>query len=376
MGTYHSNPDGSATIFTKEDVFKDNSSNDRTWTGLRPGKDMFRVVTEKHSPTLSGVSNKELDGVPLFEGTYAMSHIAGFSESSSSQDVAIEDDLPTWGQGQTEMISRSNPGRPYISLPVMAAEMLELTSLFRVTTKTLATTLGSTYLNYKFGWATLVSDLRKFRSITKVVESRIREFNSLVQYGSFSRELTLGKARTSKEFGLSYIYNVGNSKVKGIGNRTVKSDMTGYIRYVPTLATFEENLLPLEPVEHFNIALRHVLDLDELDPDTIWEAIPFSWLVDYFYEIGPYLEATNNDFKLKIEELTLTKASKEIVTTIPKTWSSKVDAMQKTQGQAIQYRVKRKAWNNFDFLDLRPNWNLLNPSQITTILALLASRSK
>jgi hypothetical protein len=152
--------------------------------------------------------------------------------------------------------------------------------------------------------------------------------------------------------------------------------MTGYIRYVPTLATFEENLLPLEPVEHFNIALRHVLDLDELDPDTIWEAIPFSWLVDYFYEIGPYLEATNNDFKLKIEELTLTKASKEIVTTIPKTWSSKVDAMQKTQGQAIQYRVKRKAWNNFDFLDLRPNWNLLNPSQITTILALLASRSK
>lgn len=371
-GHYGLHP-GVATFFLKEDQLRDNISQDRTWNGFRPAKDLFRLTREYHQPTISGVSDKEIDGVPMLDGVYITGWAGQWSTSQHSQKVALDDELDTSLTYRTDLIGRSNPGRPHVSLPVMAAEMLELTLLFRLKTRTFASMLGSAYLNYKFGWATLFADLQKFLSITKVVESRIREFNSLVQYGSFTRKMTLDGASASKTFPETTIYNVGRSKVKGTGSRSTKAEVTGSITYEPSLAPEFDGFIPTEPVEQFNTALRHALDLDAPDPDTLWEIIPFSWLVDYFYEIGPWLEATNDDFGLKIREVSIIKKSEETIKVSPTTCSWRVASMNKNSGVGYETRVERKSWNELDRKLIRPNWNLLNRGQILTIAALIAS---
>jgi hypothetical protein len=55
-----------------------------------------------------------------------------------------------------------------------------------------------------------------------------------------------------------------------------------------------DKLLEVQALTDFNSAVKQVLDLEAPDPDTVWEAIPFSWLVDYFINIGEVLKAVES----------------------------------------------------------------------------------
>jgi hypothetical protein len=50
-------------------------------------------------------------------------------------------------------------------------------------------------------------------------------------------------------------------------------------------------MIPIEPIAQFNLAVKQVLDLDSWDMSTLWEMIPFSWLIDYFVNIQDRLLA-------------------------------------------------------------------------------------
>jgi hypothetical protein len=49
---------------------------------------------------------------------------------------------------------------------------------------------------------------------------------------------------------------------------------------------------------------RRILSLDYA-PSTIWNMLPWSWLVDYFVNIGSYIKARENAMKFRYENLNL-----------------------------------------------------------------------
>jgi len=63
----------------------------------------------------------------------------------------------------------------------------------------------------------------------------------------------------------------------------------GACHWLPTLDALE--IPTSEALTSFNNALAQVLDLEAPDPETVWELMPFSWLVDYFHDFGSFLAA-------------------------------------------------------------------------------------
>lgn len=186
-----------------------------------------------------------------------------------------------------DLLAKTNPARPTVSVPVMIAELIEATTLLKVAFQGPLQLWGSGNLNWKFGWSTLISDIGTLAAITSAIESRIKEFNSLVQKGGVRRNVLLDRCSQENDPGSESVYSRDQFSM----NQQVKivhtSKVWGSVRWRPS----RKDVIPTEPLEVFNAAVRHCLDLEVPDPATIWEMIPFSWLVDYFVNIGDVLHA-------------------------------------------------------------------------------------
>lgn len=191
----------------------------------------------------------------------------------------------------TALLAKTNPYRPQFSIQVAIREMVELLSLFRITARTFAGFAGSAYLNYRFGWKALLNDLESALGVTKALESRLREFHSLQEGGIRRSKVFLDTYRTKRSFDPVLINSSPSpSSVRVTSIKTYHTEVYGSLRWMlapGAWRVFED----LTPLQEFNHALRAVLDLSEISYATIWEVIPFSFLIDYFIEIGPYFEA-------------------------------------------------------------------------------------
>jgi hypothetical protein len=72
-----------------------------------------------------------------------------------------------------------------------------------------------------------------------------------------------------------------------------------------------EDLPPPEDIPEF--LLRNVLGLN-MRPATLWNAIPWSWLVDYLFNIGDMLDATGGQLAWKCTSMCIMHRSEAVST--------------------------------------------------------------
>lgn len=221
----------------------------------------------------------------------------GFTEAQS--DIAVA----------TMAAARSNPSRPYVDLPVAALELGDVTQLLRDVGRShlrnnkwgspirtprpsflggdATTRAANSNLMYQFGIGPLVSDLVKLTNFKDQVDRRVGEINRLIE--------NKGLRRTMK---------IANYSKTGITNRILQSqgwyvqeDLTwvstqevkAHCRWLPT---------PSFPADRSddrmrNLAKRAVLGIT-LDASTMWEAMPWSWLIDWGSTFGTYFKSQRN----------------------------------------------------------------------------------
>jgi len=148
--------------------------------------------------------------------------------------------------------------------------------------------LGSEYLNVVFGWKPFVSDLRKMYNLWQTVDKRMAQ---LVRENgkSINRRATL-EEDTSTDFatdsypgawrwipgGFSLASNSGTST--WTGQRTTKTKVwysANYRYYIPDIGSSQWD-------RRARLALFGGLPTPEL----LWEVLPWSWLVDWFSNVG------------------------------------------------------------------------------------------
>jgi hypothetical protein len=183
-----------------------------------------------------------------------------------------------------ELLSRTNPFRYEYSVPVSLKELVDISTLFKIGAKSFASFVGSNYLNYKFGWVQFVRDVRTLHGITKTLESRIREFLSLTKKGGIRRKVNL----SNKVFS----YTESNRLVQSAWGTTIRANVAGR-HQCSTHGTVRWRVRPglelqLDRLSAFNAAVNAVFDLGVLDSQTVWNLVPFSWLVDYFVNLSDY----------------------------------------------------------------------------------------
>lgn len=236
--------------------------------------------------------------------------------------------------------------------------------MFKIAAKGFANFIGSNYLNYKFGWVLFLKDIQTLSSITTSLERRIRELQSLSKHGGIRRKLHLRSNSYSTVEADKAINSSYSTTVRATLSRSFSCTTHGTVRWrwVPG---FDANL---DKLAAFNLAILKVFDLDTLDSQTVWNLIPFSWLVDYFVDLDAFFGAQLGKGVIEPYDICIVRkcTSRSAVKV-----TSKPSSVTTSDGQFGMSEYDRETATRGSFPAVRVD--LINRNQLATIAALLAS---
>jgi hypothetical protein len=189
-------------------------------------------------------------------------------------------------------MAKMKPDLTQISLPNFILEMKDLRGLFKLWKHDLsvAKNLSGAYLNWKFGWDPLIKDLQIIAAKTTAFKDKLAQWER--DAGRILKSsTTLIKANDE----LSGSFNhLGSSTLPTMWVARRTASITAHCRYRPTPVAVHGRLKGL-------LGFLDGLGF-QLDPGILWEAIPFSFVVDWFLNVGDWLHQFNLDLlELPIE---------------------------------------------------------------------------
>jgi hypothetical protein len=195
---------------------------------------------------------------------------------------------------QAEIMSRLNPNNAIVNVPLFIFELKDvprmLRDIFRFRLgKGAPSDVPGQYLAYNFGWAPLISDLRKLAMVADLWEQRVAFLNRAKTEG-----VNLSLGRETKTRNVSSGINIKGSipcPIEQVANwRIWASARLTPDSQIPTPGT--------------NLAWQVARGLQKgLTYDTMYQAIPWSWLIDYLGNIGSIMQARSGRLKYTVNHV-------------------------------------------------------------------------
>lgn len=146
--------------------------------------------------------------------------------------------------------------------------------------------LGSEYLNYEFGWKPLLADLQ---AIAKSIDESEK---LLTQLARDSGRNVRRRYSFPAERGITITSGVGgitpalSSLIGGLSFSQAEQDY--HRSWFSGCYTYHYDPADLSEASRIATQARLLLGL-KIDPEVLWNLAPWSWLVDWFVNIGPVL---------------------------------------------------------------------------------------
>lgn len=271
-------------------------------------------------------------------------------------------------QYAAQLIAATHPFRSEFSVPIAIKEMVDLSTLFKISTESFAQYVGSSYLAYRFGWTSFVRDVKTLHGITTALERRIRELNSLSKKGGLRRRVELDKWTQRGETHDVVIHSAYSTIIRATRRYHRSIRTWGSIRW-----KFHDHVvIPTSDLEKFNLATKAIFDLGELDGPTAWGIIPWSWLIDYFVNLGDVLQSNYMMAFLEPYDLCIMRDYRH------RTWHSITSIPSSTRASGYGFYERRIRCRDLPLIPI--GWEafkfeLITESQTKVLLALLLSLS-
>jgi hypothetical protein len=172
------------------------------------------------------------------------------------------------------------PDLTKVDVPNFLLELDDVRSLAKIwrSNLSLAKNLAGAHLNYKFGWKPTIGDLSTMIKSVLDFSSRLHEFEQ-----SLGKKIQVSASCDAPSNSINSTLSPGGSNPVFTYSASVKRECKVYITYAPQ---------PLAVMGDIDKTIRGLLDNFgfELNPRIIWEAIPFSFVIDWFLNVGNFLE--------------------------------------------------------------------------------------
>lgn len=360
---YHGDPD---PIYRK--ICKDYYDKGRRGDGIIPPSDLYLYTFDARPSTIVGYRSDVPNHQPAYHNWNV---VLGDWDNDPHMGWIRPFGEPEDGELVAKLLGSTNPFRPTVSVPVMISELVEGVSLLKIATQSFWTMVGSGWLNDTFGWGSLMLDIRRLSNITTHIEKRIKEFNGLLEDGGLPKRLKKevftfpDRVFDDVSFDSRFSFSV-----KGGCRISYKSTVWASCRWKPA----RDKTIPVERLEQFNLAVRQILDLEAPDPATVWEAIPFSWLVDYFFSIGPALQAIEDEDKVKPYDVCVMR-KREIKYRYSNNAAFNTRGVSVKPGSLSVTVLNRRVMRDPELTDLI-RFGFMSEAQALNLIALLLSRKK
>lgn len=242
------------------------------------------------------IAHASFEDYPLMMYVYGTS--AGASFGDGSPDV-------------NSIFAATNPFRPQVLSLAFIAELKDLPKMIRDLGRL---KLGKTpiYNNVKdiakdwvglnFGWKPLIGDLLSIIDVGLGLSNRQKEVDRLYSGSGLVRRLGLGRVSTSPW--------IWTEKPPGsipwdtvIFHCDWYCDRWAVVRYRPSVDS--QSGKPVRPPD--TLQMRRILSGFTTDAAiaSAWELLPWSWLIDYVYNVGSFLQSRSNGWRFELERACL-----------------------------------------------------------------------
>lgn len=197
---------------------------------------------------------------------------------------------PTNAELSVMLRERLNPNYSNIDLPVSIFELRELPALLYEVGKASLKAFAKGNLTFQFGVMPVVSDLVKLVEFGKAFEKRYEDFRKLRDKGGYLRKVKLWDGSVH-ENGSSVITTNSSPSTFFCSHRLVSTVTTRSVwGYGTILADSSFNPRKIDDRQLKFLTRRAVLG-SNLSLSAAWNALPWSWLIDWFSDIGSFLAA-------------------------------------------------------------------------------------
>lgn len=242
-------------------------------------------------------------------------------------------------------IQRTNPNRPYVDIGVNILEAGDIVRQvhdwgndlkkvhggdgIKAHSGNVWRDLGRGNLGYTFGIAPVMSDLAKLVNYRDQVDRRIKEIKRL--QGPTGLRKTVKLDTLTAIDGYVVTWQSQDVFMQSYCDRVAKQEIKGHCRWI-----IDGDYSGLSEASLEAMASHAVLGAD-LDFATLWEAMPWSWLIDYCTNAGALISRVRNIVPCQLESASLIKHSVSRME-IPR---YRVDQHEMSAGHYIQERKQR-----------------------------------
>jgi hypothetical protein len=256
-----------------------------------------RQLVETQPVIINGQSHPGSTLVGDFFSNYPVGLPASYRDPGSF--VGLEQTNSTYA---ASTLARTNPSRPSIEALVSGIELREIPGMVRegfdsrlkkmyqhtpLNRFRRLKRVAKFHLMVQFGILPILSDCRKIAIFPDLVAQRERELQRLETRG-LRRTVGLDRLSRTDTFtgvtlfsGSGYFYRVS-------AVRNSFQEVRGHVRW------YAPNYLATLPKESKRELVEKIVGGLNVNPSTIYELIPWSWLVDYFTNLGDIVKASNN----------------------------------------------------------------------------------
>jgi hypothetical protein len=210
---------------------------------------------------------------------------------------------PGYADQVNAAMMRTNPNRSYVDLPVFLFELKDLPKMIQTlglgllnlakasnrkpSTKDVAKFFGKRNLEIQYGWNPLIADLNKLLGFQERVSQRSRELQKLWSKGGLKRRIQIYK--DTYVYDGSTVLQSSNFFVSGTYKRELTTHIWATIRWFP-----DREYIVAPADRDYQALAQRVLAGWSVDLVNVWEAFPWSWLIDWFTNIGDMAKARRN----------------------------------------------------------------------------------
>lgn len=209
---------------------------------------------------------------------------------------------PSWNYYSTKALANINPNRPIVDLPVLLFELREFPRMLRDLGRVLSghikpSDVPGGYLAYKFGWEPLFRDLKGLLDLSDAIDFRQKFLLDSLKKGGLHVRRKLGTNSLSfSDSGQHFAMMDGKYFAKGTYHYSGQEKAWFTARFAMS-ANQDLHRLRTD-------VFRSILGL-RISAASIWEALPWSWLIDYFVNVGDILDANRGGIKFSVTKLNI-----------------------------------------------------------------------